>query len=90
MEKKLKYNLEYADNGMIITQPEFDSIVVVEYDKDADGKGICEKCASELGKEIFEDLDQCTDEINGNIPLGKILIGWELDIKVKPRYKKMK
>ena len=57
MEKKLKYNLEYADNGMIITQPEFDSIVVVEYDKGADGKGICEKCASELGKEIFEDLD---------------------------------
>ena len=90
MEKKLKYNLEYADNGMIINQPEFDSIVVVEYDKGADGKGIYEKCAKELGKEIFEDIDQCTDEINGNIPLGTILIGWELDIKVKPRYKKTK
>lgn len=55
MEKKLKYNLEYADNGMIITQPEFDSIVVVEYEKDAKGKDICENCARELGKEIFED-----------------------------------
>lgn len=87
MEKKLKYNLEYADNGMIITQPDFDSIVVVEYDKGADGKGIYEKCAKELGKEIFEDIDQCNDEINGNIPPGKILIGWQLDIKVKPRYK---
>lgn len=42
------------------------------------------------GKEIFEDLDQCNDAINGNMPPGKILIGWELDIKVKPRYKKMK
>ena len=87
MEKKLKYNLEYADNGMIITQPDFDSIVVVEYDKGADEKGIYEKCAKELGKEIFEDIDQCNDEINGNIPPGKILIGWQLDIKVKPRYK---
>lgn len=43
MERKLKYNLEYADNGMIITQPEFNSIVVVEYEKDAKGKDICEK-----------------------------------------------
>lgn len=50
MEKKLKYNLEYADNGMIITQPEFDSIVVVEYEKDAKGKSIYENCAKELGK----------------------------------------
>ena len=90
MEKKLTYNLEYADNGMIITQPEYDSIVVVEYEKDAKRKDICENCAKELGKEIFEDLDQCTNEINRTIPPGKILIGWELDIKVKPRYKKMK
>lgn len=90
MEKKLKYNLEYADNGMIITKPEYDSIVVVEYEKDAKGKDICENCAKELGKEIFEDIDQCNDAINGNTPPDKIIIGWELDIKVKPRYKKMK
>lgn len=90
MEKKLKYNLEYADNGMIITQPEYDSIVVVEYEKDAKGEDICDNCAKELGKEIFEDLDQCNDEIIKNVLYNKILIGWELDIKVKPRYKKIK
>ncbi len=90
MEKKLTYNLEYADNGMIITQSQFNSIVVVEYLKDAKGEDICENCAKELGKEIFEDLDQRYNAIIGNLPIGKILIGWELDIKVKPRYKKMK
>lgn len=86
-KKKLKYNLEYADNGKIITQPEINSIVVVEYEKGAKGKDICENCANELGKEIFEDIDQCNDAINGNTPPDKIIIGWELDIKVKPRYK---
>ena len=79
--------MEYADNGKIITQPEINSIVVVEYEKGAKGKDICETCANELGKEIFEDIDQCNDAINGNTPPDKIIIGWELDIKVKPRYK---
>lgn len=88
----LKYSFEYADNGVIIKDHICDAVEVVEYDMQAQKpRSISTNCGERLGVQIWDDIDAYNEEASEEAHRkGKLIIGYALDIQVKPIYEKRK
>ena len=81
--KKIKYNLEYADNGVVINDPETNEKRVIEYAeadytvyrREQENAPISEY----LGKRLMQNIVAANEELREDLQ------GWDIEIILTPK-----
>ena len=76
MEYKNKYNFKFADNGVIVEQPECGVLDVIEYGANEHKNT---PVTHYIGKELWEDIDTACE-------LSKEAVQeWEIEVTIRPK-----
>ena len=73
---KNKYIFKFADNGVIVGQPEHDTLEVVEY---GEGRHRNAPVAFYLGTELLADIEEAAKQKDEAVQ------EWEIEVTIKPK-----